>query len=215
MAPSFSRQRTFSYGFFSYCHAAQHFAQIGSPTALADAELEQQLRQAALAGDAKYGLYIPSGALWGAQDIQKMGDRGTVTALTITMKKAPHHLKLEAPLDAKVAEAEKFPDAETVIFEGPVRELCPIAPNNVNTMACAALAAHNLGFDKVQARLVADPRLERHVIEVDLHGPNGYHVFTERSNPAAKGAVTGQATYVSFLSSLLLAGDRGSGVHFC
>jgi hypothetical protein len=28
--------------------------------------------------------------------------------------------------------------------------LCPLAPNNVNTMACAALAAHNLGFDKVK-----------------------------------------------------------------
>ena len=41
---------------------------------------------------------------------------------------------------------------------GPVRELCPLAPNNVNTMAAAALAAHNLGFDKMQGCIVADPR---------------------------------------------------------
>ena len=41
---------------------------------------------------------------------------------------------------------------------GPVRELCPLAPNNVNTMACAAIAAHNLGFDGVVGCLVADPR---------------------------------------------------------
>ena len=41
---------------------------------------------------------------------------------------------------------------------GPVRELCPLAPNNVNTMACAAIAAHNLGFDGVMGCLVADPR---------------------------------------------------------
>ena len=41
---------------------------------------------------------------------------------------------------------------------GPVRELCPLAPNNVNTMAAAALAAWNLGFDAVQGCLVADPR---------------------------------------------------------
>lgn len=37
-----------------------------------------------------------------------------------------------------------------LIFVGDVRTLCPLAPNNVNTMACAALAAHNLGFDKVK-----------------------------------------------------------------
>lgn len=42
-------------------------------------------------------------------------------------------------------------------FSGPIRELCSLAPNNVNTMAAAALAAHNLGFDKAQGCIVADP----------------------------------------------------------
>ena len=41
---------------------------------------------------------------------------------------------------------------------GPVRGLCPLAPNNVNTMAGGAIAAHTLGFDGVIARLVADPK---------------------------------------------------------
>ena len=41
---------------------------------------------------------------------------------------------------------------------GCIRYLCPLAPNNVNTMAAAALAAHNLGFDKTQGCIVADPR---------------------------------------------------------
>ncbi len=45
----------------------------------------------------------------------------------------------------------------TVII-GPVRGLCPLAPNNVNTMAAAAIAAHNLGFDKVTGCLIADLR---------------------------------------------------------
>lgn len=43
------------------------------------------------------------------------------------------------------------------MFSGPIRELCSLAPNNVNTMAAAALAAHNLGFDKAQGCIVADP----------------------------------------------------------
>lgn len=41
-----------------------------------------------------------------------------------------------------------------MLFEGPVKDLCPLAPNNVNTMAAAALAAHNLGFNQTKAKLV-------------------------------------------------------------
>ena len=44
-----------------------------------------------------------------------------------------------------------------VLYEGPVRPLCSIAPNNVNTMAAAAIAASNLGLDNVIGRLVSDP----------------------------------------------------------
>jgi aspartate dehydrogenase len=39
---------------------------------------------------------------------------------------------------------------------GGIRALCHLAPNNVNTMAAAAIAAHNLGFDKVRGKLIAD-----------------------------------------------------------
>ena len=49
--------------------------QICSPTALANPETERRLRRAAAA---KHGLYIPSGALWGADDINKMADMGTL-----------------------------------------------------------------------------------------------------------------------------------------
>ena len=41
-----------------------------------------------------------------------------------------------------------------------MRDLCPLAPNNVNTMAVAAIAGHNLGFGGVQGCLVADPRCD-------------------------------------------------------
>lgn len=42
-----------------------------------------------------------------------------------------------------------------------------------------------------------------HIVEVEVWGPNGFNVKTIRSNPAAVGAVTGTATYASFLSSML------------
>ena len=67
-------------------------------------------------------------------------------------------------------QAGQAPTAETVLFEGSVRQLCPQAPNNVNTMACAAMAAHTLGFDGTVGRLVADARLTTHEIEIEALG---------------------------------------------
>ncbi len=49
-----------------------------------------------------FGLYIPSGALWGAQDIQKMDSLKLLGKLTITMAKEPNSLKVEEPLMTKL-----------------------------------------------------------------------------------------------------------------
>jgi aspartate dehydrogenase len=142
---------------------------LGSPTALADRSLEQRLRQAA--SDTGHAIYVPSGALWGAVDLQKMADADTLGSVTITMKKEPSSLKVMgsvANLNKQYIESDS--SDEHVLYDGCVRDLCPLAPNNVNTMACAALAAHTLGFDQVRARLVADKRLTAHVIEIDIRG---------------------------------------------
>merc|ERR550519_1726181 len=156
---------------------------IGSPTALADRGLEDELRRAA----SSHGLYIPSGALWGGEDIRKMAERGALRALTVTMRKHPASFKLEGELrqrnDAVLSSAE-------VLYHGPVRQLCPLAPNNVNTMAAAAVAATNLGFDKTVGRLISDPGIPNwHVVEVEVEGPLGpggqkFNVKTVRNNPA-------------------------------
>eukprot|EP00052_Salpingoeca_macrocollata_P009367 m.74002 g.74002 ORF g.74002 m.74002 type:complete len:190 (-) comp17070_c0_seq1:82-651(-) len=188
---------------------------VGSPTAFADAATEAALRAAA-ANDHGHGLYVPSGALWGAVDLQKMGERGTLKALTVTMRKHPSSFKLGEPLHSANEKAKEV-QGETVLYDGSVRGLCPLAPNNVNTMACAALAAQNLGFDVVKGVLVSDPRLEAHIVEIDATGPGNppYTCKTVRYNPAKPGAVTGDATYLSFLSSMLRAGGLGCGLHFC
>ena len=49
-------------------------SQIGSPTAMATEVTEKALRSAAT----QHGLYVPSGAFWGGEDIRKMADRGTL-----------------------------------------------------------------------------------------------------------------------------------------
>ena len=46
-------------------------------------------------------------------------------------------------------------------------------------------------------------------------GDNQFRVKTVRMNPADPGAVTGSATYGSFISSLLRVGGKGAGLHLC
>jgi aspartate dehydrogenase len=193
---------------------------IGSPTALADPDCEKSLRAAASKGPG--ALYVPAGALWGASDLQALANRGSMHALTITMKKSPASFRLtDDAIDAIRAAAETAPIGaeEVVLYEGPVRGLCPLAPNNVNTMACAAMAAHTLGFDGTIGRLIADRRLVTHEIEILALGKpaadgSQFRLALARSSPAPAGAVTSKATYGSFVESLLKSGGRGLGVHF-
>lgn len=180
---------------------------IGSPTALADEYLCERLVKASFKYQKR--ILVPCGAFWGATDIRKMSDKSTLKGLKITMKKHPVSLKLEGSL--KNLLDSKLPlETSLVIYEGSVRELSKLAPNNVNTMAVGALCAQNLGFDKVQACLIADPDLtDKHLIEIEVIGPyneelkQNFHVLTVRSNPAIVGHVTGMQTYASFFNSLL------------
>lgn len=59
-----------------FCVISLVCVQIGSPTALADAAVERKLVQEAREG--VHGLYVPAGAFWGGQDVQKMADRGSL-----------------------------------------------------------------------------------------------------------------------------------------
>ena len=52
---------------------------LGSPTVLAKKDTEIQLRDATKTYGK--GLYVPSGALWGGEDIRKMADLGTLKVI--------------------------------------------------------------------------------------------------------------------------------------
>ena len=194
---------------------------IGSPTALADVECEKSLRQACRSHSRE--VYIPSGAFWGAQDIEKMALLNSLCELKVTMKKHPSAFRLIGDLKKKNDKILENSSTEPVVlYHGPVRDLCPLAPNNVNTMAAAAIAAQNLGFDKVIGCLVSDPALaDWHIVEIEVKGKPtetglSFQTATVRKNPANLGVVTGSATYGSFCNSLLQARyGKGPGFHMC
>ncbi|XP_062874564.1 aspartate dehydrogenase domain-containing protein [Trichomycterus rosablanca] len=183
---------------------------VGSPSALSDPKLDWELRHAAKHHG--HTLYVPSGALWGGQDIQRLNDSGLLKALSIRMSKHPSCFRLAGGLLSDWSEGE----GRRVLFQGSVAELCPVAPNNVNTMAAAAIAASSLGFSGVTGEIVSDTALaDYHLVEVEVTGPDGFSVKTVRQNPAKLGAVTGSATYTSFWSSLLICKGHGGRVYLC
>jgi len=195
---------------------------MGSPSILSDSKVEESLHKAA--EKHKHTLYVPAGAMWGSIDIQKMATLDVLKGLKIKMAKHPSSFRLHGKVKEKCDEVIKNMGTNkdpVVLFEGPVREVCQIAPVNVNTMAVACLAAHNLGFDNVIGCIVADPNLENwHVIDVEVTGltdkmGNTFTVNSVRRNPALPGAVTGKTTLTSICSSLVLARGKGPGVHLC
>ncbi|KAM9225921.1 aspartate dehydrogenase domain-containing protein [Dugong dugon] len=189
---------------------------VGSPSALADQATEQRLREASHRWG--HAVFIARGALWGSEDIIRLDAAGGLQSLRVTMATHPNGFRLEGPLATAPRTGPR-----TVLYEGPVRGLCPWAPRNSNTMAAAALAAPSLGFDRVIGVLVADLSLPNmHVVDVELSGPPGptgrsFTVHTRRENPAEPGAVTGSATLTAFWRSLLGCCQLPSkpGIHLC
>uniref|UniRef100_A0A8C9JE16 Aspartate dehydrogenase domain-containing protein n=1 Tax=Panthera tigris altaica TaxID=74533 RepID=A0A8C9JE16_PANTA len=189
---------------------------VGSPSALADQAREQRLLEASHRWD--HAVFVARGALWGTEDITRLDAAGGLQSLRVTMATHPNGFRLEGPLAAV-----RSTEHRTVLYEGPVRGLCPFAPRNSNTMAAAALAAPSLGFDRVVGVLVADLSLaDMHVVDVELTGPPGptgrcFAVHTLRENPAEPGAVTGSATVTAFWRSLLGCCQLPSrpGIHLC
>ncbi|KAL4667058.1 hypothetical protein H8959_005747 [Pygathrix nigripes] len=173
---------------------------VGSPSALSDQTTERQLLEASQHWN--HAVFVARGAL----------------AFVLPWPHTPDGFRLEGPLAAAHSTGPR-----TVLYEGPVRGLCPFAPRNSNTMAAAALAAPSLGFDGVTGVLVADLSLtDMHVVDVELSGhpgPRGrsFAVHTHRENPAEPGAVTGSATVTAFWRSLLACCQLPSrpGIHLC
>lgn len=129
---------------------------IGSPSVLANKSFEQKLLNCSNAHGHK--IFVPLGALWGGHDIRRMSNTGNLTALKITMTFNPTSLKgLEEPLRTINYMAKAGSEAR-VLFEGSARELCPLAPNNTNTVSTAAIAGQLLGFDGTMATLISDPK---------------------------------------------------------
>ncbi len=170
-----------------------------SVTAMSDPALEQKLKEACQKYNRK--LLIAHGATIGLDGIQD-GKEGW-EKITITMKKSPKNINFS---NARQWDPEKI-DRLTVLYDGPTRGICPLYPQNVKSHATLALAG--IGLDRTRSILIADPKLDESIIEIEAEGA-GNRIHIVRSNPI-KG-VSGKLTLQSVLESLRKVQEAGSGL---
>lgn len=173
-----------------------------SLTAFADPALEAELLETARSAGTR--IYVPHGAVVGLEAVEEGRERWE--EVTMVMKKPVKSFDFSS--------APQFDPgsitAETVLYDGPTRGLCPLFPRNVNSHAAAALAG--IGFDRTRSVLVADPKLEVSIIELEARG-DGVEVRVWRANPM-KG-VSGVMTLLSTLASVGRAKAVQPGLRIC
>ena len=172
-----------------------------SVTALVDDGLRERMIAAAT-GSGRH-LILPQGALVGTDAL--LGRRHMWRDVRITFRKHPNNIDLTA-----VKRRAEDITSETVIFEGPVREIAPLFPRNVNTMVTCALAT--IGIDRCRGRMIADPTLDHAVAEVEAWGEDGSYLTTVKKQPMV--GVSGTEMFQSTLRSVVKATGAGPTMDF-
>jgi aspartate dehydrogenase len=163
-----------------------------SVTALADDALRERL--VARAAGAGTTLAVPHGALMGLDSLREW--RHAWAEVTITFSKHPSNIDFSA---SGIDPSSLVGD--TVLYDGPARDIAALYPRNVNTMITCALAT--VGLDRCRARLVASPSLRVAVAEVEARGHDGSLLATRKEQPAS--GVSGTEMFESQFASIVRA----------
>lgn len=163
-----------------------------SVTALADDALRERLVTVARASG--HRLLLPHGALMACDNLIEWRDMWE--SVEITFRKHPRNIDFaESGFDAGTI------SGETVVYDGPARDIARLYPRNVNTMITCALAT--VGLDRCRARLIADPSLKVAVAEVMARGRDGSLLTARKEQPAT--GVSGTEMFASQFHSICKA----------
>lgn len=167
---------------------------LTSVGALSDDALFDRLRASARTHAHK--LILPSAGI-GALDALTAAAAGRLDSVTISVRKnieAWYGTPAEQLLDlAQLREP-------AVVYEGPVREGARLYPANVNISAAVALAG--IGLDRTQLRIIADPTISTHIVEVEAVGDFGRFHFSEDVVADPANPKTGKIVALALLKTI-------------
>ena len=152
---------------------------IMSAGALADVELEEQIKIASRRNGTKF--YVAPGAIIGIDGIGTVHDQ--LESVELITRKNPKSLGREDT-------------AETIVFEGTAREACPQFPRNVNV--AATLAIYGVGFDKTKVKIISDPNAQSNTHTINAQGSFGEFEVKVQATPSANLRTSGLATTSAF-----------------
>lgn len=169
---------------------------VASVGALADAELEQQLRESAQRSGAR--VLIPSGAL-GGLDLLAAARIGGVDSVTYVGRKPPaawRGTRAETLLNLDEVVAPHVP-----FFSGTAREAALMFPQNANVTAAVAIAG--VGFDATRVELFADPWGTCNEHRIQASGAFGSFELSVRAKALAQNPKTSLLAPCSLVRSIL------------
>jgi aspartate dehydrogenase len=162
--------------------------------ALADADLYDQLEQAAAEGNSK--LHLASGAI-GALDCLRAARVGNLQSVTYIGRKPPQGWK-GSPAESRL-DLDNL-TAVAVHFEGSARDAAIQYPKNANVAAAVALAG--IGFDDTEVRLIADPDISENIHEIQAIGDFGSFSFQVRGKSLPANPRSSALAAMSVISKL-------------
>jgi aspartate dehydrogenase len=150
--------------------------------ALADALLKQRLE--ILAGSLARKIHIPSGALFGIDNL-KIGRVSALDTLILRTTKSP------ASLGRRV-------EQKTLVFSGSAEDCIRLYPRNINVAVTLGLAAER----PVKVELWVDPDITRNTHELIVRGDFGDASIVIQNVPSPDNPATSYLAALSILSLL-------------
>jgi aspartate dehydrogenase len=141
-------------------------------------------------------LILPSGAI-GGLDILKALDKNDIEIVKITTRKNPKSVQ-GIKLDEN--------DSPVEIFNGSAREAVKQFPKNINVAATLSLAG--IGFDRTVVKIIADPKAERNVHQIDIQSKSGNYRITCENFPFERNPATSKLAAQSIWAALKSINDR-------